>query len=154
TQTKPGRCLFAILLFALAKSSLGQVWTPIRASSCAGDGQRHMVAELRSIPQGMNWEEACRKTPKNVLGILFDQPENCSQESSAHGVPIREIGMWTVPDTKCRAIPPNEPVPGGTGTLQSPLPLEGFADIHVHQMGNFGFGGSIIWGDAFGKPQT
>ena len=32
--------------------------------------------------------------------------------------------------------------------------LEGFADIHVHQMVNFGFAGSIIWGAAGGDPST
>lgn len=32
-------------------------------------------------------------------------------------------------------------------------PLEGYADIHVHQMANLGFGGSIIWGAAWGSPE-
>lgn len=36
--------------------------------------------------------------------------------------------------------------------LKSKEPLEGYADIHVHQMGNLGFGGSIIWGAAWGPP--
>src|SRR5689334_488119 len=33
-------------------------------------------------------------------------------------------------------------------------PLEGYADIHVHQMANLGFGDSIISGKAFGPPKT
>ena len=33
-------------------------------------------------------------------------------------------------------------------------PWEGFADIHVHQMANLGFGGSIIWGAAWGPPEV
>lgn len=32
--------------------------------------------------------------------------------------------------------------------------LEGYADIHVHQMANLGFGGSIISGESMGPPQT
>jgi microsomal dipeptidase-like Zn-dependent dipeptidase len=31
--------------------------------------------------------------------------------------------------------------------------LGGFADIHVHQMANLGFGGSIVWGCAGGDPR-
>jgi microsomal dipeptidase-like Zn-dependent dipeptidase len=31
--------------------------------------------------------------------------------------------------------------------------LEGYADVHVHQMGNLGFSGSIIWGYAYGPPK-
>jgi microsomal dipeptidase-like Zn-dependent dipeptidase len=33
-----------------------------------------------------------------------------------------------------------------------PEVLDGFADIHVHEMANFGFGGAIIWGPAGGAP--
>ena len=32
--------------------------------------------------------------------------------------------------------------------------LEGYADIHVHQMASLGFGGSIIWGKDRGDPKT
>ena len=31
--------------------------------------------------------------------------------------------------------------------------LEGYADLHVHQMANLGFGGSIVWGEAFGPKK-
>jgi hypothetical protein len=37
--------------------------------------------------------------------------------------------------------------------LVSQDPLEGYADIHVHQMANRGFGGSIIWGAAWGPHE-
>src|SRR5215216_6199224 len=37
--------------------------------------------------------------------------------------------------------------------LVSQGPMEGYADIHVHQMANLGFGGSIIWGAAWGPPE-
>jgi len=37
--------------------------------------------------------------------------------------------------------------------LVSQDPLEGYADIHVHQMANRGFGGSIIWGAPWGPRE-
>jgi hypothetical protein len=41
----------------------------------------------------------------------------------------------------------------GQQPLISQEPLEGYADIHVHQMANLGFGGSIIWGATWGPPE-
>jgi len=42
---------------------------------------------------------------------------------------------------------------GQQPTPVSQDPWEGYADIHVHQTANLGFGGSIIWGDSWGPPQ-
>lgn len=33
-------------------------------------------------------------------------------------------------------------------------PLEGYADVHVHQMANLGFSGSIVWGNSWGPPEV
>ncbi len=32
-------------------------------------------------------------------------------------------------------------------------PIVGFADLHLHQMSNFGFGGQMLWGKAWGPPE-
>ena len=45
-------------------------------------------------------------------------------------------------------------VMGQAQSTASPDPLEGYADLHVHQMANLGFGGSIISGEAWGPPET
>ena len=50
-----------------------------------------------------------------------------------------------------RAAPPAAPVRGGDGE-PARRPLEGFADLHLHQMTHLGFGGSVVWGGAFGPP--
>jgi microsomal dipeptidase-like Zn-dependent dipeptidase len=73
------------------------------------------------------------------------KPNRCNQDE------LR--GQWEVVDSRCLADPPSVPPRGGTGSLASSEPFEGFADIHVHQMANLGFGGSILWGGAFGDPQ-
>ena len=30
-----------------------------------------------------------------------------------------------------------------------PTPISGFADVHVHQFANLGFGGLVLWGQSF-----
>jgi hypothetical protein len=30
-----------------------------------------------------------------------------------------------------------------------PTPINGFADVHVHQFANLGFGGLVLWGQSF-----
>ena len=62
-------------------------------------------------------------------------------------------GSWDAPDTSCLLQPKRRSTGVDAGTLSSSAALEGFADIHVHQMAHLGFGGSLIWGGAFGDPE-
>ena len=80
-------------------------------------------------------------------------PDRCMQNKLLGLISLKIRGEWDVVDSSCLVDPPPAPEPGGTGSLASPEPLEGFADIHVHQMADLGFGGSIVWGSAFGDPQ-
>jgi microsomal dipeptidase-like Zn-dependent dipeptidase len=80
------------------------------------------------------------------MGIDFTSPDRCVDDGGMRG-------QWDVPDTTCLATPPPAPARGGDGQLRSTAPLEGFADLHLHQMSNLGFGGSIVWGAAFGPPE-
>src|ERR1700688_61613 len=80
-------------------------------------------------------------------------PDRCSRRKFLRIIPREIRGQWDVVDSTCLADAPPVPERGGTGSLASAEPLEGFADIHVHQMADLGFGGSIVWGSAFGDPQ-
>jgi microsomal dipeptidase-like Zn-dependent dipeptidase len=119
-------------------------WGPARKDACTLPGMRQVSAPLRNVPSGFDLTLACRQAPRNVVGIEFASPDRCV----ADGAGMR--GQWDVPDSSCAVTAPPAPVRGGTGQLRSDLPLEGFADLHLHQMGNLGFGGSVVWGGAFG----
>jgi microsomal dipeptidase-like Zn-dependent dipeptidase len=131
-----------------AGSSSREVWRwgPARRDECTSPGLRQMSAPLRNLPDGVDAEKACRHAPRNVVGIDFAAPDRCVQQGQA----MR--GEWDVPDSACAATPPAPPVRGAMGKLSSDAPLEGFADLHLHQMGHLGFGGSVVWGGAFGPP--
>jgi microsomal dipeptidase-like Zn-dependent dipeptidase len=119
-------------------------WGPARKDDCRGQGLRQISAPLRNVPAGTPAAEACRQAPRNVMGIDFAAPDRCQ----ADGATMR--GQWDVPDTTCLATAPPPPVRGADGDLKLNTPLEGFADLHVHQMGHLGFSGSVVWGGAFG----
>jgi microsomal dipeptidase-like Zn-dependent dipeptidase len=120
-------------------------WGPARKDDCTGPGLRQISAPLRNVPAGMSNLDACRRTPRNLMGIDFPGPTRCADNG--------ERGEWDVPDTSCGMVAPTAPPErGGEGKLMKETPLEGYADLHVHQMGHLGFGGSVVWGSAFGPP--
>jgi microsomal dipeptidase-like Zn-dependent dipeptidase len=124
-------------------------WGPVKKDHCSGEGRRQVSSRLWNIPSGTAWEDACRNASRNVMGIEFARPDRCV-DLGAQG----EWGEWDVPDTACLSGPPPAPTRGDTGNLASSSTLEGYADIHVHQMGHLGFGGSIVWGGAYGPPAS
>jgi microsomal dipeptidase-like Zn-dependent dipeptidase len=138
--------LVACGLAAPAAAQSTARWGPVQKDGCTGPGLRQVSGPLRNVPAGTDPVAACQNTPRNVMGIPFARPDRCV--SVIGGV----RGQWDVRDTSCLAAPPPAPTRGGEGTLGSPAPLEGFADVHVHQMGHLGFGGSVVWGGAFGPP--
>jgi microsomal dipeptidase-like Zn-dependent dipeptidase len=79
-------------------------------------------------------------------------PDACRPIRFLGVFPIGVRGHWTIEDNRCLASPTPPPAPSITNDLLSSDPLEGYADIHVHQMANLAFGGSIVWGSAFGPP--
>lgn len=145
-------CLLVGCAAGAAAAEPRGIWGPIQRAACTRDGIRRMRARLWDVPPGASAVETCNWTPRNVMGIEFPHPTDCVREQvPVHG-PTTYWGEWEVPDTTCLELPPPTPVPGGTGTLSSAEPLEGFADIHIHEMGNLGFGGSILWGGSHGDP--
>jgi hypothetical protein len=139
--------LLACGLSARAQAQSQARWGPVRKDGCTGSGLRQVSGPLRNVPFGTDPLAACRRTPRNVMGIEFAQPDRCVREGL-----IGARGQWDVPDTSCLPAPPAAPRRGGEGTPSSSAPLEGYADLHVHQMGQLGFGGSVVWGGAFGAP--
>ncbi|HEY0711199.1 MAG TPA: membrane dipeptidase, partial [Polyangia bacterium] len=120
-------------------------WGPARKDDCTGPGLRQISAPLRNVPAGMSALDACRKAARNVMGIDFPTPTRCAENGNR--------GQWDVPDTSCAmAAPAAPPERGGEGTLALDAPLEGYADLHLHQMGHLGFAGSVLWGAPFGPP--
>ena len=112
-----------------------------------------MSAQLFNLPPGSDWQTICKNKTLNVMGGLSRDPDRCRPKKFLGLITLEMRGQWDVVDSTCLTDPPPVPKPGGTGLLVSTEPLEGFADIHVHQMGNLGFGGSIAWGGAFDDPQ-
>jgi microsomal dipeptidase-like Zn-dependent dipeptidase len=113
---------------------------------------RRVSARFLNIHHDSDWRTACLATPRNIMGAPHRLPKACVAQAT-FGLPVLEhFGQWDVADSSCLSTLSPPPQRGGTGNLSSSAPLEGFADIHVHQMGNLGFGGSIIWGGAFGDP--
>jgi microsomal dipeptidase-like Zn-dependent dipeptidase len=141
----PAVLLAAGLAPTLAAQSAGR-WGPVQKDGCTGPGLRQVSGPLRNVPAGANPITVCQNTPRNVMGTAFSRPDRCVSAGTG------ARGQWDVRDTSCLAAPPPAPVRGGEGTLSSAAPLEGFADLHVHQMGHLGFGGSVVWGGAFGPP--
>ncbi|HUP92977.1 MAG TPA: RICIN domain-containing protein [Solimonas sp.] len=124
-------------------------WGPVKKDACTVTGMRQVSSRLWNIPGGTAWDYACQNAPRNVMGIEFARPDRCVDQGSGG-----EWGEWDVPDVSCNATPPAAPVRGGTGTLASPAPMEGYADLHVHQMAHLGFGGSIVWGAPYGNAAS
>jgi microsomal dipeptidase-like Zn-dependent dipeptidase len=152
-STKPlVACVLGILLVC-GLSTTGRAqnpwrWGPIQKNGCGGNGLRQVSARLMNIPVGTNWDFACRNAPRNVMGIDFPRPDRCVNLGL-----FGQYGEWDVPDTSCLSVPPVAPTRGGEGMLRSTDPLEGYADLHVHQMAHLGFAGSVVWGGAFGSPE-
>jgi microsomal dipeptidase-like Zn-dependent dipeptidase len=121
-------------------------WGPVRRDGCTAEGRQRISAPLRNLPPGVSMEAACAQAPRNVLGVFFQRPDRCDRE----GEEVR--GHWDLPDSSCAAEPPAAPTRGGEGTLRSSQPLEGYADLHLHQMAHLGFAGAVVWGGAFGPP--
>jgi microsomal dipeptidase-like Zn-dependent dipeptidase len=122
-------------------------WGPVQKNQCAGEGLRQISAPLRNVPAGFSPQAACQNAPRNVMGIDFDRPDRC-----VDGGMTGLRGQWDVPDSSCAATAPGPPTRGSEGELTSAAPLEGYADLHLHQMAHLGFGGSVVWGAAFGPP--
>jgi hypothetical protein len=64
------------------------------------------------------------------------------------------IGLAVVSAVRAQELQPQAQPQTQTQPQPAPEVLDGFADIHVHQMANLGFAGSIVWGGAGGDPAT
>jgi microsomal dipeptidase-like Zn-dependent dipeptidase len=146
--------VLSMLTLGLGGVMSAQIWGPLKRDGCKPNGLRQFSAELLSVPQGADWQTDCRTTARNVMGGGPRNPDRCKQKKLFGLIPIEIRGEWDAPDSTCLTVPPSLPVRGETGSLVSKEPLEGFADIHVHQMADLGFGGSIVWGSAFGDPRS
>lgn len=121
-------------------------WGPVQKDGCTGEGQRQLSAPLRNVPPGTPALAACAQAPRNVMGIDFPRPDRCLAEGNG------ARGQWDVPDSSCRSTAPAAPKRGADDLPAESAPLEGFADLHLHQMSHLGFAGSVVWGGAFGDP--
>lgn len=122
-------------------------WSTIKADACTTAGKRQYSARLWDIPSGTEWMAACMNAPRNVMGVDFAHPTRCV-DLGISGM----WGEWDVPDSRCAATPPAAPQRGADDVLTIDAPLEGYADLHTHQMAHLGFGQSVFWGDAYGDP--
>ena len=53
-----------------------------------------------------------------------------------------------IPDCQCTGVTPDVLSEGESSGPDSPI--WGYADLHSHQFSDVGFGGLLVWGDAFG----
>lgn len=144
------RILFGIVLWAVCMIAAAENpwrWGTIKQDSCTFTGKRQYSSRLWDIPSGTDWNYACANAPRNVMGIDFARPTRCV-DMGVSGM----WGEWDVADSRCASTPPAGPVKGIDDTLTVDAPLEGYADLHVHQMANLGFGESLFWGGAYGTP--
>lgn len=117
------------------------VWAPVRAEGCEADGVRRYTSTLRVLVPGVDPKSQC--PARELMGA--ERTPVCTVAFDWRGLVVR--GEWKIPDSAClkslpaRAAP--QPYPSGTS-------LSGYADLHVHQMAHLGFGGSTMWGGAFG----
>ena len=140
--------LLALGVAPMAGAQSTARWGPVQKDGCTGPGLRQVSGPLRNVPAGANPLTACQNTPRNVMGT----PSRGPTAASADRRRARPVGRAATRPAWRRLRP--APVRGGEGTLRSPAPLEGFADLHLHQMGHLGFGGSVVWGGAFGPPDA
>jgi len=145
--------ILGMLAGGFAGSTSAQIWGPLKKDECRPTGLRSLSAHLFDLPSDVDWRRVCHETARNVMGTWL-HPDRCSQKKFLRLITLEVRAEWDVGDSTCLAVPPPVPQRGGTGSLVSSMPLEGFADIHVHQMADIGFGGSIVWGCAFGDPQN
>ena len=115
-------------------------WGPARKDDCTGEGLRQISAPLRNVPAGIDAATACQAAPRNVMGIDFASPDRCVDD----GGDARAVGRPRQHLPGHARRPPRSAA--GDGQLRSTAPLEGFADLHLHQMSHLGFGGSVVWG--------
>lgn len=124
-------------------------WGWLKAEQCLLDtdpdaGMRELSAEFL----GPGGDKGCRTATKNVFGQV-SAPSSCDQPGKFlwwHTGPRR--GHWHRPDSNCLFTPVAKPARGADDMQTNTL--DGFADIHVHQFANLAFGGTVLWGDAFG----
>ena len=140
--------MFVMLLASGA--AVAQTWGPVRKDHCTRGARRQLSAELLEVPVEADWRTACSHLLRNVMG-RSRPPDRCIEVKFLGIFPYQMRGQWDVVDSACLADPPPAPQPA---TSSSSDPMEGFADIHVHQMGNLGFGGSVVWGSAYGDPDA
>lgn len=138
---------------AAADDDLVGPWGPLSKEDCQAEGLRRVSAEFLNVRHEADPHRACLNTTRNIMGVPDRLPNRCVVRWKLPNIfRVKHRGQWDVAESSCLSLPPDQPMRGGTGTLSSTAPLEGYADLHVHQMANLGFGGTIIWGGAFGDP--
>jgi microsomal dipeptidase-like Zn-dependent dipeptidase len=145
--------ILSMVAGGMASTMSAQIWGPLEKDGCRSSELRQLSAQLFNLPADANWKTACYQKTRNVMGNSSRSPDRCRQKRLFRIITLETRGEWDVADPSCLADPPSVPERGGIGSLASAELLEGFADIHVHQMAHLGFGGSIVWGGAFGDPQ-
>jgi len=146
--------VLSVIAGGTACTMLAQAWGPLKKNGCKPNGLRQLSAQLLNLSADTDWQTVCHKATRNIMGGTPRAPDRCSQKKFLGLITLEIRGQWDVVDSTCLADTPSVPLPGGTGSLALAEPLEGFADIHVHQMANLGFGGSVVWGGAYGNPRS
>lgn len=116
-------------------------WGPISRGACVGDGMREYRAVML-YEHGIATARDCER-PRAVFGRTRP-PDRCFVQGGWSPEAGLVGGSWDAPDTSCLLQPKRRSTGVDAGTLSSSAALEGFADIHVHQMAHLGFGGSLI----------
>jgi microsomal dipeptidase-like Zn-dependent dipeptidase len=144
------------LLLVMASSTIADaqapLWGPFRAEDCAANGRRRISSTFLNPLAAADAIAACRRATRNVMGRIVTA--DCANVAGRWGLLTEVRGYWSISDSSCLAVPPPPPQRNGSEELASSAPLEGFADLHVHQMAHLAMGGSIVWGGAFGPIET
>jgi hypothetical protein len=106
---RPTRCVKTDLVgmgismrgeFDVRDTSCVPVWKPFQKKECTGLITRQYSSRLDRIPDGLDWEDTCTRTPAEVNGVEFARPTRCVKTDIV-GFGLAMWGEFDISDTSC-----------------------------------------------------